>query len=289
MSAEVVRVAAGTTLQGLPRPGRRRFGVPIGGAFDRFAFHVLRAILGDSITVALEVPPPGIALRFDEPTTVGISGADAEVGLDGEPLGVLHRVTVPAESTVTLGPYRQGCRALVAWSGLEGVAGQATVAGDEFAARAARPAVLNLRLSQAWWVDEVRVLPGPDEADLAFLGRAPFRVSPHSNRVGLRLVGEPGPVLAEQSSEPTTFGVLQLARDRQLLAIGPDGPTVGGYPKIATVISADLDRLARLRPGDTFRFRVVDPEHAAEAARDQARQEDLALARLRIAMENGAP
>jgi antagonist of KipI len=63
-------------------------------------------------------------------------------------------------------------------------------------------------------------------------------------------------------SEPVCPGSVQVTRDGQCIVLGIDGQTIGGYPKIAQVISADLDKLAQWRPGETIRFQHVSRETA---------------------------
>src|SRR5207253_7926461 len=99
----------------------------------------------------------------------------------------------------------------------------------------------------------------------SFFGQE-YHVSPTSNRMGLRLQGRaldfPTPELL---SEPVSPGAVQVTRDGQCIILGVDGQTIGGYPKIAQVISADLDKLGQLRPGDTIRFTRVTLETAESA------------------------
>jgi antagonist of KipI len=115
----------------------------------------------------------------------------------------------------------------------------------------------------------VRVLPGPqaDWFDDAFF-RHVYRVTPASNRMGLRLDGPPL-VLPKRElvSEPVAPGAVQITNDGKPIALGVDGQTIGGYPKVAHVISADLDLLGQLRPGDEVRFvRVTEGEAEVAAA-----------------------
>src|SRR5207248_7666575 len=95
----------------------------------------------------------------------------------------------------------------------------------------------------------LRVLPGA-QADWfpagAIEGRT-FVVTPASNRMGLRLEAEPLPVSGrEMVSEPVCPGAVQVTRDGQCIVLGVDGQTIGGYPQVAQVISADLDELGQL-------------------------------------------
>src|SRR5262249_39601281 len=97
-----------------------------------------------------------------------------------------------------------------------------------------------------------------------------YQVAPASNRMGLRLVGESLPVPArELLSEPVCPGSVQVARDGQCIILGVDGQTIGGYPKIAQVVRADLDQLGQLRPGDGIRFERIGLEEAETIERDR--------------------
>jgi 5-oxoprolinase (ATP-hydrolysing) subunit C len=97
-----------------------------------------------------------------------------------------------------------------------------------------------------------------------------FTVAPASNRMGLRLSGPPLTTPArELVSEPVCPGTVQVTRDGQCIILGVDGQTIGGYPKVAQVISADLDELGQLRPGDRVCFRRVGLAEAEALYRDR--------------------
>jgi antagonist of KipI len=111
----------------------------------------------------------------------------------------------------------------------------------------------------------LRVIEGP-QAEW-FPGNALYAleltVSPTSNRMGLRLAGEAIPWPGrELVSEPVGPGAVQVTRDGQCIILGVDGQTIGGYPKIAHVITADLDKLGQLRPGDVVHFQPVSLSEA---------------------------
>jgi 5-oxoprolinase (ATP-hydrolysing) subunit C len=115
--------------------------------------------------------------------------------------------------------------------------------------------------------DLLRILPGmqADWFDLdAFLSQE-YEVTPVSNRMGLRLRGRPLPFpKRELLSEPVSPGAVQVTRDGQCIVLGVDGQTIGGYPKIAQVVSADVDKLAQLRPAARVRFLPVSLEEAED-------------------------
>jgi allophanate hydrolase subunit 2 len=100
------------------------------------------------------------------------------------------------------------------------------------------------------------------------LGATACRVTPEIDRMGLRLET---PGLRLQSEEiltvPMTAGAIQVTPSGGLIVLHVDHQTTGGYPVLATVISADLPLLAQARPGDTVRFRAVDADEAARAWR----------------------
>jgi antagonist of KipI len=130
----------------------------------------------------------------------------------------------------------------------------------------------------------IRVLDGPQAdwfpADSFFTpmdGTIPpplFTVGPAGDRMGLRLQGDPIPWPdRELISEPVCPGSVQVTRDGQCILLGVDGQTIGGYPKIAQAVSADLDRVGQLRQGDQVYFVRVDLERAE--ALHRAKQTEL--------------
>lgn len=103
----------------------------------------------------------------------------------------------------------------------------------------------------------LRVIPGPDAGDLDALLAAELTVSPVGDRVGVRLVGPPVAATPLESSAPMVRGAIQVTPSGELVVLGPDHPTTGGYPVIAVVASADVGRLFMSRPGERLRFVVV--------------------------------
>jgi antagonist of KipI len=111
-----------------------------------------------------------------------------------------------------------------------------------------------------------------------------YEVSAASNRMGLRLKGNPlARKPGELISEAVAPGAVQVTNDGLPIVLGVDGQTIGGYPKVAHVIRADLDLLSQLRPGDRVRFVRVSFKAAEAAAGEHARFLREWLTRLRIA------
>jgi len=167
-----------------------------------------------------------------------------------------------------------GSRSTVLSAGFGGHAGRALRPGDVLALgeesrpsrrlRARRPAFDNTA--------PLRLVAGPqvgcfDDRGLAALFGATYRVAPTSDRRGIRL---DGPAVTHARAELPSQGVLpgavQVPPDGRPIVLGWDGPVTGGYPVVGTVITADLGRLAQLRPGDAVRFASVDVRTARALA-----------------------
>ena len=145
-------------------------------------------------------------------------------------------------------------------------------AGEILPARPGRLHDRRLRFVERPAIGPIRCIPGPDSGTLVdadALWTRGFRVGSQSNRMGLRLEGEPVAVAAEAErlSAPVTPGAVQATGGR-LIVLGVSCGTMGGYPHVAQVISADLDRLGQLRPSDDVRFRMVSLDEARRLDRE---------------------
>ncbi len=285
-----------TLLVDFGRPRTRGLGVPIGGAFDRQALTLGNALLGNPAdATALEVTLIGPTVRAEcalacvvigapFPLTCGARGPTAGTTFTLEAGDVLRIGAVPTGARGYLcvrggfgGPVILGSR-----SGL-----QALRAGDELPCMPGRVGGHSLgSLGEAESLP-LRVLDGvqADWFAAAELYSQVFAVAPASNRMGLRLLGKPLRLpLRELVSEPVCPGAVQVTRDGQCIVLGVDGQTIGGYPKAAQVIAADIDRLGQLRPGARVSFARVSLDEAESAARERRVFLTNLLARLRVAL-----
>jgi biotin-dependent carboxylase-like uncharacterized protein len=171
-------------------------------------------------------------------------------------------------------PLVLGSRSTYARAGLGGIGGRAPRAGDRMACGAGLGAQRQAARPFAHAGGAIRVLPGPqdghfdDEAWALFVG-SDYRVSREADRMGLRLQG---PTLRHRAghsadivSEAVVPGAVQVPGAGQPIVLGVDAQTIGGYAKIATVIGADLPRLAHARPDSVLRFRAVTRAEALAA------------------------
>jgi 5-oxoprolinase (ATP-hydrolysing) subunit C len=274
------------------RPGYRSLGVPVGGAADRAALALGNGLVGNPPdAAALEISLAGPTLEAGCDLACVVFGAPFALSSGRQALAAGTTFTLQAGETLRVGSTPAGMRAYLCVRhgiGAPVVLGsrstlQPVRAGDELPcspgtihARSLGPSpdghaggARRLR-RPAWTV--LRALPGP-QGDWfeggEFFGRpGAFTVAPASNRMGVRLQGEPLRLPPrELVSEPVCPGSVQVTRDGQCIVLGVDGQTIGGYPKVAQVIGADLDRLGQLRPGDRVQFREVTLDEAERLSR----------------------
>jgi KipI family sensor histidine kinase inhibitor len=304
-STAVLEVLEGgllTTVQDEGRRGHRRLGVPWCGALDGDAARAANRALGNPLGAAtLECTASGPSLRFLTTTRFAVAGADLGAVLERADLGPWpvprgRPVVARAGNVLSMRDRRAGMRAYVAvadgidvpavlgsratdlTAGFGGLDGRALRAGDLLCqGRTSPPA------AEAPDADTpsppaaplvVRVVAGPqddmfeDEAR-ARLEDETYEIGPLSDRTGCRLVGPalPHRGRGEILTDGMVPGCIQVPPDGQPIILMGDGPTTGGYPKIATVVTADLGRLGQLASGDRLRFRVVTVEEAQRTAR----------------------
>jgi len=173
-------------------------------------------------------------------------------------------------------PPQLGSRATHAGARLGGVQGRALAAGDTLPCAPLPPPAQSLRQAPAFAHPDgpIRVLPGPQTEAfspdaLARFFSSPWQATHEQDRMGLRLAG---PVLAHAHpgaadivSDGVATGSIQVPGSGLPIILLADGQTVGGYPKIGTVITADLPRLAHARPGTVLHFQAVDRAQALQA------------------------
>jgi antagonist of KipI len=292
----VVEPGAFTTVQDFGRPGLAAIGVPPSGAFDDVAFRAANLLAGNSAgSAALEITVAGPLLTFDAEAVVAIAGARCDAQLDGMPVPHAESFGVPSGASLRLGRAREGLRTYLAVRGgisvPEVLGGSSTLVSAGFGGWLGRPLAANdylrggepvtapmRRLAKAPVEHDgiVRAVPGPQTEGFTEHGRKaffeqPFTVSPRSDRVGVRLEGEPLELAGSADLDPegVVTGAVQVPGDGMPIVLGPDRPVTGGYVKIATVITADLPKIAQARPGDTLRFVSITPDKARAVLLEQ--------------------
>ncbi|WP_299038055.1 biotin-dependent carboxyltransferase family protein [uncultured Pseudokineococcus sp.] len=291
---EVLAPGPSTTVQDLGRPGLAHLGVGESGAADRAAHRLAQRLVGNPEGAAgLEVVLGGLRVRARGALLVAAAGAPVALRVDGRAAWSGCPVVVPDGAVLEVGAPAAGVRTLLAVRGgvqvpavlgsratdvLAGLGPAAVAAGDVLPvgepgdsgctapvvdlappARVERggPAVL-------------RVVPGPREdwfapGALEALVGTPWTAGSEGDRVGLRLAGEP--LVRERTGELPSEGVvrgsLQVPPSGLPTLLLADHPVTGGYPVVAVVVDADVDRAAQLRPGDAVRFVLAPPPGSA--------------------------
>jgi biotin-dependent carboxylase-like uncharacterized protein len=279
------------------RPNCRSLGVPVGGAADRFALAMGNALVGNAPdAAALEVTLAGPRVQANCPLACVVYGAPFHLESDRQDVQVGKTFTLMPGEELRINGTPQGMRAYICVQGGFKVpliltsrsALEPVRSGTELACEPGTISGRFVRPDCSWNTEPklIRTLDGPQSSWFPleeFYGQE-FAVSRDSNRMGLRLSGQSLAVPAgELVSEPVCPGAVQVTSNGQCIVLGVDGQTIGGYPKIAQVIGADLDKIGQLRPGDRICFARISMKEA-EAVYVQKQQELREwLLRLRVA------
>jgi biotin-dependent carboxylase-like uncharacterized protein len=289
-----------TSIQDAGRFGFQRYGVSASGAMDRLALACANALVGNAPGAAgIEFMLMGGTFEAEGGTArVALAGAPCSVTLDGQPVPAMTSVTLRPGQTLNVGAAQAGVYAYLAIAGglaltpqlgslslqpraaIGGVDGRACRAGDRLPLilpEAPDGPELALDLLALDTEASVRVVLGPQsdyftpEGIETFLTSA-YAVSREADRMGYRLTG---PRVAHARgfnivSDGIVTGSVQVPGSGEPIVMMADRQTTGGYPKLATVISADLRLVAQRRAGEEIRFAAVGIEEAQAAARERA-------------------
>lgn len=283
MSIKILQTGALTTIQDKGRFGYQKSGIGQAGAMDQEAYIAANRLAGNLPGVAvLEMTMQGATLQFTDKHLCALTGADMQAKLDGVPQERYKSFTVEAGQTLTLGFAQSGLRGYFAVQGgidvpkvlgsrstdvksrLGGLEGRALKKGDvlEVGESDGLPPIYT-SLPVPDYPDEVavRAILGPQEDYFTEKGIADFfntsyTVTPQSDRMGLRLEGAAieNKAGVDIVSDGITFGSVQVPANGMPIVLMADHQTAGGYAKIATVASADLSKLAQVKPGQKVRF-----------------------------------
>ncbi|MEE8602726.1 biotin-dependent carboxyltransferase family protein [Euzebya tangerina] len=285
-----------------------RFGVPRSGPIDRVSFGAANAAVGNPPDhPALEVTRAGLALRTlgEGAVTVAIAGPDVRVTVDGRTYSGGRVLTLRGGQTLRTDPGPRASWAYVAplgtvqatqWLGSvsthapSALGGQLLQQGDVVDVVGAQvdrdregeiPGLPDddagtVRLVLGPQADHVAA-PSPGQGGVtADWTSSAWTVTPRGDRMGLALSGRElaltGDGVLSIPSQPVLRGSIQVDGTGQPTVLLADHQTTGGYPKIATVISTDVDRLAQRPPGDDVHFEVISPAAAVHLVRVESRR-----------------
>jgi antagonist of KipI len=302
---EVIKGGLFTTVQDGGRRGMQRYGIPPAGAMDPFALALANLLVGNPPDgAALEITVVGPVLRAERDLVVALGGADLGATMDGVPLPLWKSVRWERGAVISFRGKPLGARVYLAVAGgidvppvlgsrstyvparIGGVNGRALRAGDRLPVGIPRLPLSRLtgrflprELVPDYPVHKrLRAVPGPhadrfSERGLKTFFSGEYVVDTRSDRIGLCLTG-PAVELRnrnEMISGPVTFGAVQVPPDGQPILLMADRQTTGGYPLVATVITADLPLAAQALTGDSLSFVPVSVEEAHALYRERWR------------------
>lgn len=273
------------------RYGYRKYGVPVSGAMDGYALRVSNILVGNSETEAgIEVTLGyGFKLKVETEVLTAITGGDFSPKVNNQPAPMWTPLVMRKGDVLNFWAQRSACRAYIAiqggiespflmksYSPLIGSSKIVLKSGDRLKIGAKvlvrkieMKALLNSYVPEYKSPIKLSVILGPQddyftsEALEVFLN-SQYTVTPQSNRQGYRLDGQMLKHIKAYDiiTEPVWPGSIQVPGDGLPIVLCKDAQTTGGYPKIASVISADLDKLGQAKPSDKISFARVSIEEA---------------------------
>jgi antagonist of KipI len=310
MSFEVLKPGLLSTFQDLGRLQHQRLGIPVAGALDVHAHRLANLLVGNGAEFAsleMNLFPP--TLKTNSACCIAFSGADMGPMINDFRAPMNRPLVLRPQDEISFEGRTEGARVYMAVHGgfklksvfdssstylrsaMGGFQGRALKRGDVVDINTSFDDIdLSLLAQELWDVKiylksslvkktqpKLRIIKSAQWDEFTPESRAdlitkPFKVTPISDRMGLRLEG-PELKLSrprQMSSESVVFGTIQVPVGGQAIVLMADRQPTGGYPKIAYVASVDQPLLAQLAPGDTFTFTLID---MADAQKLDAKRE----------------
>jgi biotin-dependent carboxylase-like uncharacterized protein len=295
----IASIGPASSVQDGGRPGSQRYGLVPGGAMDRLTLAAANVLVGNApFTAGIELGPFGATLTArDGAVRVALSGAPRNADIAKRPVAFDASMTLADGESLTLGFARGasfsylaieggvqgepmfGSLSVNARAGLGSPYPRALQAGDELQVTEPSGATERRIDLPAAVEGPIRVLLGPqddefgDDMKSLFLD-SEWKISATSDRMGYRLEGPAIRHLHGHNivSDGTVNGSIQVPGNGSPIVLMPDRGTSGGYPKIATVISADFGRFAQIPAGRGFRFKAIGMAEAQQALRNFVNQ-----------------
>ncbi|MEM7401716.1 MAG: biotin-dependent carboxyltransferase family protein [Pseudomonadota bacterium] len=269
------------------RTGYQSWGIPVGGAVDQSSASLANWLVGNPLTSpVLEITLMGPSIEIQGEGQIAITGADLSPKINEQEIPIFETINVTSGMKLSFGAPKKGCRAYIAVRGLwqlkpwfssysalacdsTGITKSSVIKKNSTLSIDAQSNISPKRIAKNQRPGysnllTVSVLPGPEFDSFSkdvlqqFLKQS-FKLSPQSNRMGCRL----NPELeisagSEMISSGVIPGTIQITSSGQPIILLADAQTTGGYPRIANVISTDIDALGQMKPGDEVNFELVD-------------------------------
>jgi antagonist of KipI len=276
-----------TTVQDFGRTQYQHLGIPIGGVMDKKSAKEANRLVGNqSEAPVFEITMMGPEIEFSEPCQIAITGANMSATLNRTPIENNLTINVPKGGLLKFGRLIAGCRVYLSIGGKMNISSWLGSSGAiNFEAIALTPNSLikkgsSININEPSQIDirsttkaqiskfkseiSVRVIEGPEynyfsKFDKDFFFDQKFEITINSNRMGCRIT--PSIPNYKQSKELISSGIvsgtIQVTNSGQPIILMADAQTIGGYLRIANIVSSDLDKIAQLKPGDLLSFELI--------------------------------
>jgi antagonist of KipI len=298
MSLEILRAGLQTSIQDLGRFGAAHLGISASGASDNLAMRIGNLIVGNpENTTAIEMTLTGDTVLFHSDAFIALAGSKFKINLDEKPFPFWSGTYIRAGQVLTIGSTLNGARCYLCvrgglqvkkiinststhlTSGMGGLNGSILKKGNRLAFgnldNVIQP-IKNMQNHPSTNTTTIRATKGLqwdwfDNQNRKLFFEKDYRVSNVSNRMGLRLRGQS--IFSSKGNEIITegmpLGAIQIPGNGQPILSFVEHQTTGGYPKLANVISADISKVGQLKPGDQFKFKLIDFPEAEKARLEQ--------------------
>ena len=298
MSLEILKAGLQTSVQDLGRFGAAHLGISASGASDNLAMRIGNLIVGNpENTTAIEMTLTGDTVLFHSDAFIALAGSKFKINLDEKPFPFWSGTYIQAGQVLTIGSTLSGARCYLCvrgglqvkkiinsasthlTSGMGGLNGSILKKGNRIAFgkldNVIQP-IKNMENYPSTNTTTIRATKGLqwdwfDNQNRKLFFEKDYRVSNVSNRMGLRLRGQS--IFSSKGNEIITegmpLGAIQIPGNGQPILSFVEHQTTGGYPKLANVISADISKVGQLKPGDQFKFKLIDFPEAEKARLEQ--------------------
>ena len=282
------------TFQDIGRPGNMRYGVSASGPMDIVSFEAANAVLGnDTKQTAIEISLGGLILQCHEGSiTLAITGGDFLIEYQGQKISSWTVLTLQKGERLSVRAGKSGSWAYLAFSGklnvkdwlnsssthsTSGFGGGVLKTGQKFTLTDAsnqENRIGPILKPNFYTNDLIHAVLGPQDqyfmnTAIKIFSNSIFKVSDNYDRMGMQLTGPKLELKSALSipSEPVVKGSIQVSGDGIPTILLADHQTTGGYPKIATVISSDINRLVQFRSNQSVEFKLISSNEALQKTR----------------------
>lgn len=288
MSFHILKAGMLATIQDSGRLGLSDKGLSQSGVLDEQAYYWANRLLDNAPhTPVIEVTVGPIVWRASKTMNIAITGADCGFMIDNQAIPLWQVVTIEKGQTLHSQTARRGLRAYIAAQGgihapsywgsasvnVREKIGQIVQKGDRVATGDYSPIAHKKAVPSYYQPDyqlplTLRFMPGYQfesftETQLETLLQQPYYVDSASDRTGCRLTGKTiSPVPTGLVSEGIAYGSIEITTAGYPIVLLKDRPTIGGYPKVGTVVSLDLAGLAQRPAGSEVRFSLCSLSQA---------------------------